>query len=67
MIKLQVLLESYIFLLIGKYSVLGNFSIKTLFQTLWPLLYKRAEFDLRLQNCLSNLKIYFVILIRRNK
>ena len=45
--NLQVLLESDIILLEGKYSVLGNFlGRNTFFQKLWPLLYKRAELDL---------------------
>ena len=44
-------------LLVGKFSVLGNFQVKTLFQKLWPLMCKRAKLDLR-----STKKIYVLFL-----
>ena len=46
--NLQVLLESDIILLIGNIQLRGIFQVKRLFQKLRPLLYKRAELDLRL-------------------
>ena len=35
----------------------GIFHLKTLFQKLWPLLYKRAELDLRPTKCLAITKM----------
>ena len=46
--SLQVLLESDIIHLVGKYSVLENFSGQNTFSKIVALMYKRAESDLRL-------------------
>ena len=51
--NLQVLLESYIILLVGNIQFWGIFQVETLFQKLWVLLYKRAELDLRLTKLIS--------------
>ena len=62
---IQVLLESDIILLVWKYSVLGSVSGRNIYQKLWPLLYKRAELDMRLKNTvtLSLEKVLKIILV----
>ena len=53
-------LKVIIFFVQGNIQFWGIFQVKTLFQKLWPLLYKRIELDLRSTKFLNDLNVVFV-------
>ena len=62
--NLQVLLARDKIILVGKYSVFGEFFGLKHYKKLWPLLYERVELDLKMTNefITSSARIHEIIL-----